>query len=154
MPSAEYSDSDGLGPTIRGGDARARTRCLKPMVNSGSLDKYEHSDLTPVIGREFNGVQVKDFLDGDEQLIKDLAVTSKWDDRMTNSLSHLSHTCIVSERGVVFFRNQDITPQQMKILCERITEAAGCVSPHIFPPKPDTTHTASSLNHQVSTSTP
>lgn len=47
-------------------------------MNGGSLDKYEHSDLTPVIGREFNGVQVKDFLDGDEQLIKDLAVSSKW----------------------------------------------------------------------------
>jgi alpha-ketoglutarate-dependent taurine dioxygenase len=78
------------------------------MVNSGSLDKYQHQDITPVIGREFEGLQVTDLLQGDEQLIKDLAVT-------------------ISERGVVFLRDQDVTPQQMKELMLRITEAAGCV---------------------------
>lgn len=78
------------------------------MVNAGSLDKYKHQDLTPVIGREFEGLQVTELLTADEQLIKDLAVT-------------------ISERGVIFLRDQDVTPQQMKELMERMTEAAGCV---------------------------
>jgi hypothetical protein len=77
MSSAEYTDSV-VDPNIRGGNSQARTRCLKPMVSSGSLDKYPHFDNTPVIGREFSGMQVTDLLNGDEQLIKDLAVTSKW----------------------------------------------------------------------------
>lgn len=72
MPSAEYRES-----TIRGGNDKARTRCLVPMGNSGSLDKFTYQDLTPVIGREFDGLQVEDLLKGDEQLIRDLAVTSK-----------------------------------------------------------------------------
>lgn len=46
------------------------------MVNSGSLDRFTQQDLTPVIGREFIGLQVTDLLKGDAQLIKDLAVTS------------------------------------------------------------------------------
>ena len=76
MPSAEDNESNGIASsTTRGGDARSRTRCLSPMVDSGSLNKYTHSDLTPVIGREFHSVQVTDLLDGDKQLIKDLAIT-------------------------------------------------------------------------------
>ena len=55
----------------------AQTRCLQPMVNSGSLDKYTHRDLTPAIGREFEGLQARDLISGDEQLVKDLAVTSQ-----------------------------------------------------------------------------
>ena len=107
MPSAEYTNRE--ASAIRGGDAKAQTRCLHPMVNSGSLDKYNHQDLTPVIGRVFEDLQVADLLKGDDQAIKDLAVT-------------------ISERGVIFLRDQDVTPQQMKGLMERITEAAGCVS--------------------------
>jgi alpha-ketoglutarate-dependent taurine dioxygenase len=34
---------------------------------------------------------------------------------------------IVSQRGVVFLRDQHVTPQQMKALMLRITEVAGCV---------------------------
>jgi alpha-ketoglutarate-dependent taurine dioxygenase len=72
------------------------------------LDKYKHEDLTPVIGREFEGLQVTELLKADPQLINDLAVT-------------------ISERGVVFLRDQDVTPYQMKELMEKISEAAGCV---------------------------
>lgn len=119
MPSIERTES--FGSHIRGGNAIARTRCLQPMVNSGSLDKYKSQDLTPVIGREFEGLQVTELLGSDEQLIKDLAMT-------------------ISERGVVFLRDQDASPQQMKDLMERITQAAGCVGatlPHplLRPPK-------------------
>lgn len=76
MPSADFVDTNGVDSNIRGGNAKARTRCLKPMVDSGSLDKYSHRDLTPVIGREYEGLQVKELLKAEEQVIKDLAVTS------------------------------------------------------------------------------
>lgn len=69
----------GIIAGIRGGNSKAQTRCLKPLVNSGSLDKFNHADLTPVIGREFTGVQVVDFLQANQQLIDDLAITSKTD---------------------------------------------------------------------------
>lgn len=75
MPSADYT-TNGVDSNIRGGNSAARTRCLKPMVNSGSLNKYTHQDVTPVIGTEFIGMQATELLKGDAQLIKDLAVTS------------------------------------------------------------------------------
>jgi alpha-ketoglutarate-dependent taurine dioxygenase len=52
------------------------------------LDKYKYQDLTPVIGRELEGLQVTDLLSNEKSLIEDLAVT-------------------ISERGVVFLRDQD-----------------------------------------------
>lgn len=68
MPSAVSAHS--------GSNATATTRCVKPIVYSGSLDKYEQADLTPVIGREFYGLQVADLLRGDDQSFRDLAATS------------------------------------------------------------------------------
>jgi Taurine catabolism dioxygenase TauD, TfdA family len=106
MPSVECLDS--LGADIRGGNITSLTRCLAPLVNSGSLNKYTYQDLTPVIGREFDGLQVTELLNSEEYIIRDLAVT-------------------ISERGVVFLRNQKVSPQQMKDLMERITRVAGCV---------------------------
>lgn len=108
MPSVDCTDFKESSSNIRGGSSKARTRCSKPLVNSGFLDKYNHEDLTPVIGREFEGLQVTELLKADPQLINDLAVT-------------------ISERGVVFLRDQDVTPYQMKELMEKISEAAGCV---------------------------
>jgi alpha-ketoglutarate-dependent taurine dioxygenase len=88
----------------------ARTKLDKPLEYTGSLDSYSQSDLTPVIGTEFEGLQVVDLLSAknSDALIRDLAVT-------------------VSQRGVVFLRNQDVTPQQMRELMERITVLAGSV---------------------------
>lgn len=77
MPSQVAITPAGITASIRGGNSKAQTRCRKPLINSGSLDKFNHVDLTPVIGREFSGVQVTDFLQADQQLIDDLATTSK-----------------------------------------------------------------------------
>jgi hypothetical protein len=65
--------------SIRGGHEQARSRCLTPLVYSGSLDTYPHKDVTPVIGREFDGLQVIELLESSQsdQLIKDLATTGK-----------------------------------------------------------------------------
>ncbi|RAL61384.1 hypothetical protein DID88_009518 [Monilinia fructigena] len=93
----------------------------------------QQEDLTPVIGRVFNeNVQLKDFLSEDkpEVLFKDLALA-------------------VSDRGVVFFRNQDITPEQMKAVIERISKAAGSPESstlHIHP----LTEKSSELGDQIS----
>ncbi|TVY81319.1 hypothetical protein LSUE1_G001173, partial [Lachnellula suecica] len=100
IPSAAHIDSPDA--STRGGNTLAQTRCLRPLVNSGLLDKYKHQDLTP-----FEGLQVSDLLGSEKSLIEALAVT-------------------ISERGVVFLRDQDASAFQMKELMERITQAAGC----------------------------
>jgi hypothetical protein len=61
---------------IIGGHENARTKLQNPLSYSGLLDKYAHQDLTPVIGTEFEGLQVTDLLDGHEEVIRDLAITS------------------------------------------------------------------------------
>ncbi|KAL2061445.1 hypothetical protein VTL71DRAFT_7718 [Oculimacula yallundae] len=122
--------SDGHASNVRGGHDQARTRCLKPMIKSGALDKYKYQDLTPIIGREYEGVQVKELLKAGDELIRDLAIT-------------------ISERGVVFLRNQDVNPEEMKALCEKITQLAGCPESsglHIHP----LTEAGSELGDQIS----
>ena len=81
MPSVSHDNIEieveptGKAINIRGGNAQAQTRCVKPMVNSGSLNRFTHHDLTPIIGRQFLDLQVKELLKADEQLIKDFAIT-------------------------------------------------------------------------------
>lgn len=100
-----------IAASIRGGHEQARPSISQPLEYSGSLDSFSYLDLTPVIGREYTGLQVVDLLSSPERdrLIRDLAVT-------------------ISQRGVVFFRNQDITPQQMREFMDKLTVLAGCVS--------------------------
>ncbi|TVY27079.1 putative alpha-ketoglutarate-dependent sulfonate dioxygenase [Lachnellula hyalina] len=76
-----------------------------PLVYSGSLDQYESFDLTTVIGKEFPTVQLTELLKDDSK-IKDLAIT-------------------VSQRGVVFFRNQDINIEEQKTLAQKLGELSG-----------------------------
>lgn len=124
MPSAVSNGA--AEANIVGGNPAARPRLSKPLVYSGSLDNYKHADITPVIGREYEGLQVVDLLKADDQLIRDLAVTSKYL-QLSSYVSPLT-MCSVSQRGVVFLRDQDVTPTQMKDFCLRLTELAGCVS--------------------------
>jgi hypothetical protein len=69
---AVYGDEDA---NIIGGHASARSRLLEPLIYSGSLDNFKHQDLTPAIGREFEGLQVTDLLRWGDAMIKDLAIT-------------------------------------------------------------------------------
>lgn len=94
-------------PHIVGGNDIARPR-FDRLSYSGKLEKYSYNDVTPVIGREFEGLQVTDLLQADDDTVRDLAVT-------------------VSQRGVVFLRDQDVTPTQMKDLMQRLTKLAGSV---------------------------
>ncbi|TKA70874.1 hypothetical protein B0A49_05635 [Cryomyces minteri] len=102
------------------------------MVYSGSLDLYSSRDLTPIIGREFDGLQVAYLLHAvnSDQMIRDLAVT-------------------ISERGVVFLRAQAVLPAQMRALCEKLTFLAGCPESsglHVHP----LTEEGSELGDQIS----
>ena len=80
MPSVKRvhleEDEKTADSSIVGGDPSARSRLLKPLSYSGSLDSFKHQDLTPVIGREFEGLQVTDLLKWGDDMIRDLAVTS------------------------------------------------------------------------------
>ncbi|EED82686.1 predicted protein [Postia placenta Mad-698-R] len=84
---------------------RASTDPLKP---TGALDKYEFAELTPVIGREYSNVQLTDLLKAEnaDELIRELAI-------------------IVSQRNVVFFRNQDIDLEQQKVLGTKLGVLSG-----------------------------
>ncbi|CEL11306.1 Putative TfdA family Taurine catabolism dioxygenase TauD [Aspergillus calidoustus] len=117
---------------IRGGHPDARPRISRPLEYSGSLGRYQHQDLTPVIGREYEGLQVAEILQSPDrdQLIQDLAAT-------------------ISSRGVVFLRNQDVTPQQMRDFAEKLTLLAGCPESsglHVHP----LTEEGSELGDQIS----
>lgn len=75
MPAADASFS----PSIIGGAEQSRPRISQPLEYSGSLDSYTYSDLTPVIGTEYSGLQIVEILKDEScnQIIKDLAVTSE-----------------------------------------------------------------------------
>jgi len=50
----------------------------EPLQLKGVLDQYESFDVTPVIGREFKDVNLKEWLNApnSDDLIRDLAITS------------------------------------------------------------------------------
>jgi hypothetical protein len=77
----------------------------KPLKYSGALDEYKSFDVTNVIGREYPDASLLDILKDDKK-IRDLAIT-------------------VSERGVVFFRNQDISVEDQKTLGQKLGELTG-----------------------------
>jgi len=83
----------------------ASSLSVKPLKYSGSLDEYKSFDVTNVIGREYPEARLLDILK-DDQKIRDLAIT-------------------VSERGVVFFRNQDISVDDQKTLGQKLGELTG-----------------------------
>lgn len=51
----------------------------EPLQLKGVLEKYKSFDVTPVIGREFVDVNLKDWLEApdSDDLLRDLAITSK-----------------------------------------------------------------------------
>lgn len=75
MPSIHPVDR----PKIRGGHDQARPTINEPLSYSGSLDDIQYRDLTPVIGREYTGLQIGQVLDSEDRdrLIKDIATIGK-----------------------------------------------------------------------------
>lgn len=119
-----------IATSIVGGHDDSRPSISKPLVYSGSLDKFEQNDITPVIGREYYGLQIRDLLAWDDVAIRDLAAT-------------------ISQRGVVFLRDQDVTPNEMKDFIIRLSTLGGCPSSsglHVHP----LTEEGSELGDQIS----
>ena len=85
-----------------------KSQNVKPLQLSGILDKYKHFEVTPVIGREFPELQIRDLLkaENSDDLLRELAI-------------------IISRRGVVFFRAQDLTPEEQKHFTERLGKLTG-----------------------------
>lgn len=78
MPSVELpAGSQALGDHIIGGNPQACPRVQKPLKYSGTLDSFTHQDLTPVLGREYEGLQVRDLLKWGNDRIRDLAITGE-----------------------------------------------------------------------------
>ncbi|ORY68385.1 TfdA family taurine catabolism dioxygenase TauD [Pseudomassariella vexata] len=128
MPSASI---DAVGDfNIVGGHPEAQPRLTQPLKYAGTLDDFRQNDITPVIGREYFGLQIRDLLAWDDQLVKDLAAT-------------------ISQRGVVFLRDQDVSPNEMKDFIVRLSTLAGCPSSselHVHP----LTEEGSELGDQIS----
>jgi hypothetical protein len=117
---------------IRGGPPSAKasgSRLNRPLKYSGSLDEYESFNVTSVIGREFLTLQLSDIL-GDDTKIRDLAIIGLQYIFTLPAWRHvhmkLTRRLIkVSQRGVVFFRNQDIDIEAQKVLGQKLGELTG-----------------------------
>lgn len=103
-PSAIDPESSSATASRQSGTGKVKIRTV-PLIYSGSLDEYDSFDVTNVIGKEFPTLQLSDILD-DERKIRDLAI-------------------LVSRRGVVFFRNQDLNISDQKFLGQRLGELTG-----------------------------
>lgn len=78
MPAVELAANEQrLDGHLVGGNVQARTRLSQPLQYTGTLDAFQSQDLTPVLGREYEGLQVRDLLKWGDEMIRDLAVTSE-----------------------------------------------------------------------------
>lgn len=100
-----------------------------PLVLGHALDGFRKTNLTPIIGTEFErGVQLAQWLKASnaDELIRDLAILGKLP--VTQSMTRerlILELKLVSQRGVVFFRDQDITIDEQKLLGTRLGELTG-----------------------------
>jgi hypothetical protein len=77
-PQAEVKVEDGPAPAVQ--EPQVETQHKEPLKLSGALDHFESFDVTPIIGREFVGVNLAKWLKApnSDELIRDLAITSNF----------------------------------------------------------------------------
>ena len=64
-----------------GNGVHSKSASREPLKLSGALDNFGWEDATPVIGREFPTLNIVDDLlnaNNADELLRDLAITSKW----------------------------------------------------------------------------
>jgi hypothetical protein len=118
----------------------------------------QHFDVTPVIGREFaKDLQLVDILNADnsDDLIRDLAVLSKPLSiyRRVHQYTDWPFALSVSRRGVCFFRDQDISGEQLIQLGHKIGQLSGRPSAsglHVHPLTEDTPELGSGVLAEIS----
>lgn len=70
---SDHAESNGFA-------VHAKSVTREPLKLSGSLNRYQFDDTTPVIGREFPTLNIVDDIlnaSNADELIRDLAITSK-----------------------------------------------------------------------------
>ncbi|KAL4969421.1 TauD/TfdA dioxygenase family protein [Aspergillus stella-maris] len=101
---------------------------------SGALDKFKYVECSPGLGREYHGLQLSSIIEDDE-LVRDLAIT-------------------ISERGVVFFDDQDISAADTKRLLLKFNQLTGAPTESgvykVLDTAPDYPHIAESQDPEVS----
>ncbi|CAO2658856.1 Nn.00g065790.m01.CDS01 [Neocucurbitaria sp. VM-36] len=110
MPSAiDFKNNTVLDGATRNKIPTSCSSCPTPLVYSGSLDHFPFFEITPIIGREYPTLNVTKILQSDnaEEQIRDLAI-------------------IISERGVVFLRDQDnLQISDQKQFCDLLGKYSG-----------------------------
>lgn len=78
-PSAYAADTKAVlvGKAAGKSDFTTKSHLNGPLRYSGSLDEYDHFDVTAVIGRGFPGLQLSSFLHDDKK-IRDLAILGQY----------------------------------------------------------------------------
>jgi hypothetical protein len=126
-PSAQVdiAGSPAAGPGQESPVTKTATNLFpKPLKYSGSLDSFENFDVTAVIGREFPKLQLSQIIEDDVK-IRDLAITGETPVNVSDNNFLTDNRIIVSQRGVVFFRKQDITNGGLKVLAQKLGEFSG-----------------------------
>ncbi|GFZ47542.1 hypothetical protein JCM24511_05286 [Saitozyma sp. JCM 24511] len=104
--SANQTQTISSGNVVSMLAARAST---VPLRRNNLMDQYTHLAVTPGMGEEFSGeLQLSELLKAPnaDTLIQDLAV-------------------LISERGVAFFRGQDLSAEDMKVLGQKLGKLSG-----------------------------
>lgn len=75
-----------------------------PLKLSGALDHFQSFDVTPVIGKEFVGVNLAKWLraPNSDDLLRDLAITSTSPNEMPNTANYCSlstRRCVLQKAG-------------------------------------------------------
>jgi alpha-ketoglutarate-dependent taurine dioxygenase len=80
----------------------------EPLKSTGCLDKYDFFEVTPCIGRQYTNLSIRDLLNASnsDELIREFAL-------------------VVSTRGVVFLRDQDLTLQEQKTFTQKLGLLSG-----------------------------
>lgn len=99
-----------------------RDKPRHPLQYSGSLDNLKSFDITPIIGREFRDVQLSTLLKDDAK-IQDLAILGNYIQYWSRRFDFWQW--VVSQRGVVFFRSQDLKIEEQKVLGQKLGILSG-----------------------------
>jgi alpha-ketoglutarate-dependent taurine dioxygenase len=75
----------------------------EPLKPTGCLDKYDYFEVTPCIGRQYTNLSLRDILNApnSDELIREFAI-------------------VVSTRGVVFLRDQELTLEEQKTFVKKM----------------------------------
>lgn len=122
---------NGMNGTVNGSESSGKSRLKEPLKYAGSLDGFEHFEVSPVIGREYPRLQLADLLHSDDAdtLLRDLAVISESLLLFVDQYI-LKETLPVSQRGAVFFRSQAISLVDQKALTLRLSQLSGAPEGH------------------------